>query len=166
MGEMHVGLTQTMSKNLSFGQPFHVDSFNFRSGQSSQRDLQQLQTAALNSGRRVNPHMVDLPLQILSETSSDPDQHVDRDKNQVKYDFKDNKHDMSNECTSDFAKRYNRENNLNSQFAVKTQHHRDNSQGCQPYNRGSATVVDNNDEEQDNSFIDSNFDNSNSMIQQ
>ena len=53
-------LTQTMSKNLSFGKPL------FSSNQSSKN-----RNFKPSPGDRKNSHMFDMPLQILSETSSD-----------------------------------------------------------------------------------------------
>ena len=67
--EHPAGLTQTMSKNLSFGQPFHPDLLNFNSGKSSKG--QYYHDRIDSGGRRVSSHAIDLPLQILSETSSD-----------------------------------------------------------------------------------------------
>ena len=54
---------------------------------------------------------MDLPLQILSEITSE---NPDKDNNQqlLKYDNRDETRGGSNECTSDFAKKYNRENKI------------------------------------------------------
>lgn len=62
----HAQLTQTMSKNLSFGHPFQ---FEYGSGQSLKN--REYASAQVNSSRRVNPHQINLPLQILSESSSE-----------------------------------------------------------------------------------------------
>ena len=132
-----------MSKNLSFGQPFHGDSYNFRSGQSSKREDNF--GSGLGSGR-VNPHLMNLPMQILNENLSDTDKN-----DVVKYDNRCIR-SGSNECTSNFARQYNKNN-------PPLPRKQDSSVGGRPHSGARAL------DEQDNSYIESNFDNSTSMIQ-
>jgi len=66
-----VKLTQTMSKNLSFGQPFLPDSIQLGSGHGGKDKYRIDSEGNAAFGSRRNTHFVDLPLQILSETSSD-----------------------------------------------------------------------------------------------
>ena len=99
-----------MSKNLSFGQPFHHgESYNIQSGQSSKQ--READTNNLGSGRgsaRVNPHLVNLPKQILNENFSDND----KNNEVVKYDNRSSiRGDSLGECNSNFARQYNLNNN-------------------------------------------------------
>ena len=135
-----------MSKNLSFGQPFHHgDSYNFRSGQSSKREDNF--GGGLGSAR-VNPHLMNLPGQILNENFSD----TDKNNEVVKYDNRSSIRGDSNECTSNFARQYNLNN------AANRQHKQDSSVGGRPHS-GTRAIDD-----IDNSYIESNYENGTSMI--
>ena len=66
---MATKLTQTMSKNLSFGGEFGLDQ-NLMFGSNQSRKNRAHVHDEVDEVRR-NPHLSNLPLQILSETSSD-----------------------------------------------------------------------------------------------